>query len=123
MRAIDSDSVCGEYIAITDHSQSLSMANGLDEGRALANAEKIRAYSKTLKGFTVLAGIECDIRAPDSVEDMMTRVFNEGPLTGLVNNAAGGDDLGRSPNWASVSVVSADPSMDIPHPLNAKRWR
>ena len=50
-----------EYIAITDHSQSLSMANGLDESRALANAERIRAYSKTLKGITVLAGIECDI--------------------------------------------------------------
>ncbi len=38
---------------------------------------------------TRVTGIECDIRAPDSVEDMMTRVFNEGPLTGLVNNAAG----------------------------------
>lgn len=57
-----------EYIAITDHSQSLSMANGLDEGRALANAERIRAYSKTLKGFTVLAGIECDILADGSMD-------------------------------------------------------
>ena len=36
-----------------------------------------------------VTAIECDIRTPDSVEDMMTRVFNEGPLTGLVNNAAG----------------------------------
>jgi DNA polymerase (family 10) len=57
-----------EYIAITDHSQSLSMANGLDESRALANAERIRAYSKTLKGFTVLAGIECDILADGSMD-------------------------------------------------------
>ena len=57
-----------EYIAITDHSQSLAMANGLDEGRAFAHAERIRALSKSLKGFTVLAGIECDILADGSMD-------------------------------------------------------
>ena len=57
-----------EYIAITDHSQSLAMANGLDETRALANAERIRSYSKTQKGITVLAGIECDILADGSMD-------------------------------------------------------
>jgi len=57
-----------EYIAITDHSQSLAMANGLDEGRAAANAERIRNYSKTQKGITVLAGIECDILADGSMD-------------------------------------------------------
>jgi len=57
-----------EYIAITDHSQSLAMANGLDETRTLANAERIRNYSKTQKGITVLAGIECDILADGSMD-------------------------------------------------------
>lgn len=33
--------------------------------------------------------VACDIRVPDAIEDMMTRIWNEGPLTGLVNNAAG----------------------------------
>ena len=32
-----------EYIAITDHSKALAMANGLDERRALAHAARIRA--------------------------------------------------------------------------------
>ena len=50
-----------EFIAITDHTQSLAMANGLDETRTLAHAENIRRFSKTLKGFTVLAGAEVDI--------------------------------------------------------------
>ena len=50
-----------EFIAITDHTQSLAMANGLDETRTFAHAEKIRRLSKTLKGFTVLAGAEVDI--------------------------------------------------------------
>ena len=57
-----------EYIAITDHTQSLAMANGLDETRTLAQAERVRAYSKTLKGFTVLAGTECDILADGSLD-------------------------------------------------------
>ena len=57
-----------EYIAITDHSQSLAMANGLDETRAIANAERIRNYSRTQKGITVLAGIECDILADGSMD-------------------------------------------------------
>jgi DNA polymerase (family 10) len=51
------------YLAITDHSQSLAMANGLDERRALAHARAIRELNARLDGFTLLAGIECDIRA------------------------------------------------------------
>jgi DNA polymerase (family X) len=58
-----------EYIAITDHTQSLAMTNGLDETRALAHAERIRACSKAARGLTVLAGIECDI-LPDGRLDL-----------------------------------------------------
>ncbi|MFM9865469.1 MAG: SDR family oxidoreductase [Micropepsaceae bacterium] len=41
------------------------------------------------KHNTKVTALECDIRVPDAVDDMMTRAFNEGPLDGLVNNAAG----------------------------------
>jgi DNA polymerase (family 10) len=53
------------YIAITDHSRALAMANGLDEHRALAHAREVRALNDRddLAGMTVLAGIECDILA------------------------------------------------------------
>jgi DNA polymerase (family 10) len=57
------------YLAITDHSQSLAMANGLDEARALAHARAIREVNARLDGFTLLAGIECDIR-PDGTMDL-----------------------------------------------------
>jgi DNA polymerase (family 10) len=57
-----------EYIAITDHSKSLSMANGLDEHRALAHAARIRQAGKTA-GVRLLAGIECDIK-PDGAMDL-----------------------------------------------------
>jgi len=49
------------YIAITDHSKALAMANGLDETRALAHAAQIRALNGRFDQLTLLAGIECDI--------------------------------------------------------------
>ena len=57
------------YIAITDHSRSLAMANGLDERRALEHAAQVRALNDRLDGITVLAGIECDIR-PNGTMDL-----------------------------------------------------
>jgi NAD(P)-dependent dehydrogenase (short-subunit alcohol dehydrogenase family) len=47
------------------------------------------AQELSKKNNVRVTGIACDIRVPDAVEDMMTRIFNEGPLNGLVNNAAG----------------------------------
>ena len=40
-----------EYIAITDHSKALAMANGLDETRALAHAARIRALNGRIDGI------------------------------------------------------------------------
>jgi DNA polymerase (family X) len=57
------------YLAITDHSQSLAMANGLDERRALEHARAVRDLNSRLDGLTLLAGIECDIR-PDGTMDL-----------------------------------------------------
>src|SRR5262249_31401377 len=57
------------YLAITDHSRALAMANGLDETAALRHAAEIRAIGARLDGFTLLAGIECDIR-PDGTMDL-----------------------------------------------------
>jgi len=50
------------YIAITDHSQRVSMARGLDPKRVLAQWKEIDKLREHLsKGFTLLKGIECDI--------------------------------------------------------------
>jgi DNA polymerase (family 10) len=56
-----------EYIAITDHSKALAMANGLDEQRAIEHAARIRALDGHA-GVRLLAGIECDIRADGSLD-------------------------------------------------------
>ena len=57
-----------EYLAITDHSQALAMANGLDEHRALAHAKAIRAIDDQLPDITLLAGIECDILSDGTLD-------------------------------------------------------
>jgi DNA polymerase (family 10) len=44
------------------------MANGLDEGRVLAHAARIRALNGRFEGLTLLAGIECDILADGSMD-------------------------------------------------------
>lgn len=56
------------YLAVTDHSQALAMANGLNEARALAHARAVRDINNRLEGITLLAGIECDIRADGSMD-------------------------------------------------------
>jgi DNA polymerase (family 10) len=57
-----------QYLAITDHSKALAMANGLDEHRAIAHARRIREISDRLEGITLLAGIECDILPNGSMD-------------------------------------------------------
>jgi len=49
------------YIAITDHSKALAMANGLNEARTIAFAERVRAMDQEALGIRVMSGIECDI--------------------------------------------------------------
>jgi DNA polymerase (family 10) len=56
------------YVAITDHSKALAMANGLDEEAALDHARKIRALNGQIEGITLLAGIECDIRSDGTMD-------------------------------------------------------
>jgi DNA polymerase (family X) len=50
-----------EYIAITDHSKALAMANGLDEARAVAFAKRVREINRNGLGIRVFSGLECDI--------------------------------------------------------------
>lgn len=50
------------YIAITDHSQRVTVARGLDPKRVLAQWKEIDELNKRYEGkFTILKGIECDI--------------------------------------------------------------
>jgi len=49
------------YILITDHSKAVTIANGLDEQRAIEHIKHIRAAGKRVKGIEIWAGTEVDI--------------------------------------------------------------
>ena len=50
-----------DYIVITDHSKSSTIANGLDEARLRAHMKDIDAVNESIEGIEVLKGIEVDI--------------------------------------------------------------
>jgi DNA polymerase (family 10) len=66
-----------EYIAITDHSKALAMANGLDEARATAFAQYVRELNREGLPIRVFSGLECDILrdgAMDLAEDALAEL-------------------------------------------------
>ena len=65
-----------EYVAITDHSKALAMANGMDEKRAIAFAHLVREMDQSGLGLRVFSGIECDIRR-DGVMDLEDDALGE----------------------------------------------
>ncbi|HEY4741081.1 MAG TPA: DNA polymerase/3'-5' exonuclease PolX [Candidatus Acidoferrales bacterium] len=50
-----------EYIALTDHSKAVSVANGLDDKRTLEHITNIHAARERVPGIHLLAGMEVDI--------------------------------------------------------------
>ncbi len=57
-----------QYIAVTDHSQSLKIASGLSEERLLKQIEEIKKINKRLFNFKILSGAEVDIKADGSLD-------------------------------------------------------
>jgi DNA polymerase (family 10) len=57
-----------EYIAITDHSKAVTVANGLDEKRMAAHIKKLHAADEKGLGTRVLAGSEVDILKDGSLD-------------------------------------------------------
>jgi DNA polymerase (family 10) len=57
-----------EYIALTDHSQAVTVANGMNERRTLEQIKKIHTANERAAGIRLLAGIEVDIRKDGSLD-------------------------------------------------------
>lgn len=57
-----------KYIAITEHSQSLKFAGGLTEERLKEQIEEIQKLNQEFDGFTILTGIEVDIKSDGSLD-------------------------------------------------------
>ncbi|MCR9233810.1 MAG: DNA polymerase/3'-5' exonuclease PolX [bacterium] len=65
-----------QYIAITDHSKRVTMANGLDAERLRAHWKEIEKVQKKVPDIQILKGIECDI-LEDGTMDLPDDVLSE----------------------------------------------
>jgi len=65
-----------EYLAITEHSRRLTVAHGLDVKRLRRQMEDIDALNASLRGITILKGIEVDI-LEDGALDLPNDVLGE----------------------------------------------
>ena len=66
-----------EYLALTDHSPRLKIANGLSADRLREQLEVVDALNRELAPFRILTGVECDILedgALDQHEELLARV-------------------------------------------------
>ncbi|MEZ5334049.1 MAG: DNA polymerase/3'-5' exonuclease PolX [Methanolobus sp.] len=57
-----------EYIAITDHSQSTGIANGLSEKRLLEHIDAIEKINDEYDNIRILSGTECDIKSDGKLD-------------------------------------------------------
>ncbi len=66
------------YMALTDHSKGLGVAHGLDAARFAEQMKLIDAANRKLRGFTVLKGVEVDIRSDGrlDLEDALLARFD-----------------------------------------------
>ena len=57
-----------QYLGISDHSKSTTIANGLDEERLLRQIDEIRALNQSFSHFRLFAGSEVDILKDGSLD-------------------------------------------------------
>jgi putative hydrolase len=66
-----------EYMALTDHSPRLTVANGLTPARLEKQLDEVAALNQELSPFRILTGIECDINVDgslDQTEELLGRL-------------------------------------------------
>jgi DNA polymerase (family 10) len=139
------------YILITDHSKAVTIANGLDEQRALEHIKRIRAAGKKVKGIEIWAGTEVDILGdgkldyPDEVlsqfdivlasihsrmtqpfEEMTARILKalENPYVRILGHPTGRQILRREPfSFDIEKVFRAAQKLGVILELNANPER
>jgi DNA polymerase (family 10) len=105
-----------QYVAITDHSQNLAMANGMDEARTLPHAARVRSLDGRYGSLRILAGVECDI-LPDGRMDLADECLAALDLVIASVHSA----MAQSENEMTARIIRAieHPHVDIiGHPTN-----
>ncbi len=87
------------YLAITDHSQRVSMAHGLDAKFLAAQIKRIDRLSDRLHGIIILTAIEVDILELGSLDlpDDILKALDEKTFEELLKKIKIGDPSARTP--------------------------
>jgi putative hydrolase len=75
--AVTAREIGHEYMVLTDHSPSLTIARGLSRERLESQLLLVEEINQAMKPFRILTGIECDILADGSLdqdEDILARL-------------------------------------------------
>lgn len=99
-----------EYIALTDHSQAVTVANGMDEKRTIAQIKKIREAQQRVPGIRLLAGIEVDIKK-DGTLDLEDEVLAQ--LDCVVASVHSHMNMPREEMTERILKAIANPYMQI----------
>jgi DNA polymerase (family 10) len=99
-----------EYICITDHTQSLSIAGGLDEKRFLKQFEEIDKLNKKYRGkITILKGAEVNINKDGSL-DVSNEILEKMDFVGAAVHSY--FDLPKSVQTARIKKAMSNPHVD-----------
>ena len=99
-----------DYVVITDHSPSLTVANGLSRWRLEAQLDEVAGLNVELAPFRLLTGIEVDINEDGSLDqepDMLARLD---VVVGSVHSALRSEE--RAMTVRMVTAL-ANPHLDI----------
>ena len=98
------------YLAITDHSPRLTVANGLSPERLRAQLEEIAALNAELSPFRLLTGIEVDINEDGSLDQDPDLLAQLDVVVGSVHSALRSEE--RAMTVRMVTAL-ANPNLDI----------
>lgn len=99
-----------EYIVLTDHSPTLTIARGLSPDRLRAQLDVVAALNAELAPFRILTGIEVDILADGSLDqedELLAR------LDVVVGSLHSGLRTAREPMTERMLTAIANPHLDI----------
>jgi putative hydrolase len=99
-----------EYLVITDHSPRLTVANGLETERLMAQLDEIAALNEELAPFRIFTGIEVDINEDGSLDQTPDVLARLDVVVGSVHSEL---RMPERPMTRRMVTALADPSLDI----------
>jgi len=99
-----------EYLVITDHSPRLTVANGLETERLMAQLDEIAALNAQLAPFRILTGIEVDINEDGSLDQTPDVLERLDVVVGSVHSELRMDER---PMTRRMVTALANPNLDV----------